>query len=155
MRPLDCWLLHVSTFLVGGTGMVYAWMRYVHSPTDEFAVVNHPLQPLVQHAHIWVAPLLVFAMGHVWVRHAWTYWRSVQKEGRRSGSTLLLMAAPMVLSGYFIQTSVSDTWRLTWTVLHGATAALWLFTYLAHLVSHWKARRVGTPAPLRGSSFTG
>ena len=61
--------LHVANGLVGGTGLVYAAMRYLMNPTDEWSVVNHPWQPHVQHLHVLVAPLLVFAAGLIWSRH--------------------------------------------------------------------------------------
>ena len=67
----EAWSLHLSNLLVGGTGVVYAWMRYVVEPTDPFAVVNHPQQPLVQHLHILVAPLLVFVSGVIFKHHVW------------------------------------------------------------------------------------
>jgi hypothetical protein len=137
----EAWLLHVANALVGGTGLVYGVMRYFMAPIGDAGVVNHPLQPLVQHAHLWTAPVLVFAFGHIWHRHAWSYYRSPQREGRRSGVTLLMMAVPMILSGYFIQTAVSEFWRLTWIVVHVGTALLWLACYPAHLVSHWLGRR--------------
>ena len=59
MTRLEAWFLHVATILVGGGGLVYAWMRYFVRPDDPFAVVNHPWQPDVQHLHVLAAPLLV------------------------------------------------------------------------------------------------
>ena len=52
VNRLPAWISHAATLLVGGTGLVYAWMRYLVHPADPFAVVNHPLQPLAQHLHI-------------------------------------------------------------------------------------------------------
>ena len=57
MSRFELWLLHTANALVIGTGIVYAWMRYALAPVDDYAVVNHPLQPLTQHLHILVAPL--------------------------------------------------------------------------------------------------
>ncbi|HXO18770.1 MAG TPA: hypothetical protein VOA87_02470, partial [Thermoanaerobaculia bacterium] len=75
MTRLEAWTVHAATILVGSTGLVYAWMRYLLAPADPFAVVNHPLQPLVQHLHVLAAPLLVFAVGLIWRRHVWAGWR--------------------------------------------------------------------------------
>ena len=69
MTRLEAWFLHVATILVGGGGLVYAWMRYFVRPDDPFAVVNHPWQPDVQHLHVVAAPLLVFALGLIWQSH--------------------------------------------------------------------------------------
>ena len=63
------WLVHTANLLVGGTGLVYAWMRYFMRPADEWAVVNHPWQPHLQHLHVLVAPTLVFAVGLIWTGH--------------------------------------------------------------------------------------
>ena len=54
--------LHLANLAVSGTGLVYAWMRYLAEPVDEWAIVNHPWQPHTQHLHILTAPLLVFAV---------------------------------------------------------------------------------------------
>jgi len=61
MKTWEAWSVLVSTVLVAGTGVVYAGMRYLLAPADPFAVVNHPLPPTIQHLHVLVAPLLVFA----------------------------------------------------------------------------------------------
>jgi len=145
MNKVEQWLLYIANALVGGTGLVYAWMRYLLKPAGEFAIVNHPWQPFVQHAHIWAAPLLVLAIGHVSYHHAIVYWRSGTVSGRRSGIAMLALALPMIFSGYFLQTSVDETWRLVWIVVHVATSTIWLAGFVAHLVSHVRAR--GRSAP--------
>ena len=38
------WTLHLSMLLVGGTGLIYAWMLYLLEPVDEFSILNHPQQ---------------------------------------------------------------------------------------------------------------
>lgn len=131
MTRLELWFLHVANLLVGGTGLAYAVVRYALEPPDPFAAV-HPLQPPVQHAHLWTAPLLVFALGLVWRTHAWAGLRLGGRERRRTGVLLLSTAAPMALSGYFLQTAVAPGWRTAWLAVHLATAALWLAGYLVH-----------------------
>jgi hypothetical protein len=131
----ELWLIHLSTLLVGGTGLVYAWMLWGLEPSDPFAVVNHPLQPAVQHLHVWLAPLLVFAAGMIWRAHVWEHWRRGVRARRRSGVGLVLTLVPMVASGYLIQTAVSDAWRNAWVAIHLVTSALWLAGYLVHQLS--------------------
>jgi hypothetical protein len=130
----ESWMIHLANLLVGGTGLVYAWMLYLVRPTDPYAVINHPWQPQVQHLHILVAPLLVFAVGLVWRRHFLAHWKGGVQKGRRSGVSLAFILAPMVVSGYLIQTAVDDGWRKAWVAVHLATSALWLAGYLAHQV---------------------
>jgi hypothetical protein len=140
VNRFEAWMLHVSNLLVGGTGLVYAWMLYLVEPEDPYAVVNHPLQPQVQHLHILVAPLLVFTAGLIWRRHIWPQWKW-GTERRRSGTTLIYLLVPMIVSGSLIQTAVDDRWRKVWVVIHLATSLLWLAGYLAHqAVGYFRGR---------------
>lgn len=143
MRRLEAWSVHLSTVLVAGTGLVYAWMRYL-LPEDPFAVVRHPAQPAVQHLHLLVAPLLVFTTGIIWKQHVWGHWKSGVPSRRRSGLALLLALVPMVVSGYLIQTTVSEGWRTAWITLHLVASGLFLTGYLGHAVvaiRSWARRR--------------
>lgn len=128
----EAWATHVATLLVGGTGLVYAWMAYLMKPADPYALVNHPWQPDLQHLHVLAAPLLVFAAGLLWRRHVWGSWRMGVRERRRSGIGIAFSVVPMVVSGYLIQTAVDETWRKVWVGIHLAASALWIAGYLAH-----------------------
>jgi len=134
MSRWEQWTVHLSTLLVGGTGLVYAWMKYLLEPVDPFAVVNHPFQPAIQHLHVLGAPLLVFGIGIIWREHIWKHWRRGVRAGRMSGVAMLLTAAPMVISGYLIQTTVTDGWRTAWIVVHLVASGLWAVGYLGHSV---------------------
>jgi len=138
---LESWILHGATLLVGGGGMIYAWMRYVHRPTDPFAVVNHPWQPHLQHLHVIAAPFLVFALGLVWQSHVRASLRLGIAARRRSGWALAATAAPMVVSGYLLQTATAEGWRQAWLVLHLAASGLWLGGYLTHQLAARRASR--------------
>lgn len=124
--------MHLSTLLVGGTGLVYAWMLYLAEPADPYSVVRHPWQPAVQHLHLLVAPLLVFVSGLIWRRHIWSSWRLGIRARRRSGLSLALSLVPMIVSGYLIQATVEEAWRNVWSWVHLATSLLWLLGYLVH-----------------------
>lgn len=139
MSRFEAWMLHLSNLLVGGTGLVYAWMVFLAEPSDPYAVVNHPLQPQAQHLHILLAPLLVFTAGLVWRRHVWSQWKRGIEERRRSGLSMIFVLVPMIVSGYLIQTATGDEWRRIWVWVHLATSGLWLLGYLAHQVpAVWK-----------------
>ena len=133
------WTMQIATLLVAGTGSVYAVMRYLMRPVDEWAVVNHPWQPLVQHLHVLTAPLLVFACGLIWHRHVVGRWRGGQPQGRRSGPGLLATLVPMVASGYLLQTTITASWRQVWVVVHVATSLAWIAFFVAHQVRAWFA----------------
>lgn len=128
-------LFHVSNGLVVGTGLVYAWMLYALEPQDEYALVNHPLQSDLQHAHVLAAPLLVLLLGVLWRSHVAPQLRARQRARRTSGIALLTLAGPMILSGYALQVSSEPNWRDTWIVAHLATSALWIAAIGVHLVS--------------------
>jgi hypothetical protein len=131
----EAWFLHAANLLVGGTGLVYAWMLYVCEPTDELALVNHPLQPTVQHAHVLTAPLLIFGLGWVWRQHVAPRVRNGHVQRRKTGLTLAFGAVPMIASGYLLQTAQAETWREVWLIVHLSTSALWIGSYVAHLVA--------------------
>ena len=128
------WSIHVSTVLVGGTGLIYAWMLYLCEPVDAWAVINHPAQPQVQALHVVLAPLLVFFPGLVWRSHVWLRFSSRQEPRRRSGLVLAAALGPMVASGYLLQISVDETWRGIWVGVHVAVSILWLSVYVMHML---------------------
>ncbi|MBZ0112413.1 MAG: hypothetical protein K8J08_08140 [Thermoanaerobaculia bacterium] len=146
MKRWEAWMVHTATLLVGGTGAVYAVMRYLLSPVDDFSVVNHPLQPTFQHLHVLMAPLLVFAAGLIWRGHVWSHWTGGRPQRRRSGLALLSMLVPMIVSGYLIQTTVTATWRNVWIIVHLITSTLWILGYAVHWLAGWhKQRRAIAP----------
>ena len=109
--------------------------------SDPLAVVNHPWQPAVQHLHVWAAPLLVFAAGVIWRAHVWEHWTRGVRARRRSGVGLVVTLVPMVVSGYLIQTAISDRWRTAWVAVHVTASVLWLAGYLAHQLASRPAAR--------------
>ena len=131
MTAGERWFLHVANGLVGGTGLVYAVMRYLMTPVDEWSVVNHPWQPHVQHLHVLVAPMLVFAAGLIWSRHVSLKYRN-GAQGRFTGIGLVVSLVPMAASGYLIQVVVDPDWRMIWIVVHVASSLLWLAVLAVH-----------------------
>jgi hypothetical protein len=125
--------LHLANLAVSGTGLVYAWMRYLLQPADEWAVVNHPWQPLVQHLHVLSAPLLVFAIGLIWSVHAIAKLRN-GRRGRASGLGLMALFLPMAASGYLLQVAVDPEWRRRWIVIHIVSSLLWVGALVVHQV---------------------
>ncbi len=105
----------MATFV---TGVIYLWLKYLIVNDDPFAVVNHPWQPAVLKAHILVAPLLVFSIGLVTLRHVWRHLRSDMREGRRSGVLTVVVLGPMILSGYLIQALTDEGWLRAMALSH-------------------------------------
>ena len=129
-------LMHVANALVIVTGLIYGWMRYFMKPAGDFSVVNHPSQPLLQHLHILVAPFLLLLIGHFLYRHAWAFWKSRKKEGRRSGALLVILMLPMTFSGYGLQVAVSEGMRSFWIGVHVVTSLLWILIFVIHFLTH-------------------
>ena len=126
-------LLHAANAAVCVSGLVYAWMRYIAEPADEWAVVNHPWQPHLQHLHVLAAPLLVFAVGLVWSVHILGKLQNGQTN-RAAGIGLTALFLPMVASGYLLQVAVAPGWRQTWIWLHVLSSLLWIAAFVVHQV---------------------
>jgi hypothetical protein len=124
-------LLHLANLAVAGTGLVYAWMRYLVEPTDEWAVVNHPWQPHLQHLHVLAAPLLVFALGLIWSAHVIAKLKNGSKN-RVVGIGLTTLFLPMASSGYLLQVAVDPGWRTTWIWVHVVSSMAWFVAFLIH-----------------------
>jgi hypothetical protein len=151
MTRAEAWFTHAAALLVGGTGVVYAWMRYFAEPVDELALVSHPLEPAFQSAHILVAPLLVFAAGLLWREHILGRLRAGNGARRPSGVALLALLVPMVVSGYLVQTASADLGREVALWVHGLSGALWVLGYGLHLLAP-RRRGVSSSGEVRGST---
>lgn len=124
-------VIHVANALVVATGVVYAAMKYLMRPSDEWAVVNHPWQPHVQHLHVLVVPLLVFAVGLLWSRHVIRKLRN-GGDGRSTGLGLVVAFVPMAASGYLLQVTIQPEWRTIWIAVHVVASVLWITAFGAH-----------------------
>lgn len=133
-RPA-AWSLHAAVTLVGGTGLVYGWMRYLLEPVDEFALVHHPLEPAVQHWHLLLAPLLVFACAAIWSEHVWMRVRTGHRPRRKTGLVLFALFFPMVLSGAWVQVAASESTRLLAVWIHAGSGTAWCLGYAVHLLT--------------------
>ena len=100
MSRIEKALLWTSTLAVGVTGAVYAWMKFLLTTDDPYAVIHHPWQPAVLKAHILTAPVLVFAIGVIFSRHVVGRWKAGRRAGRASGATIVAVAAPIYESTF-------------------------------------------------------
>ena len=145
-------LLSGSSLLVGISGVVLGVMKYLMTAADPYAIVHHPLQPLMLKIHIVSAPLLVFAVGIVFVKHIWEQWRAGLMRGRISGLWTLLNFVPMVFSGYLIQSVTHGGWLFAMVVVHLVTGTAFLIGFVAHQAAIWlwvwtrKRRKAAAPS---------
>lgn len=159
MNPTERLLIHISNLAVVSTGLVYGFMLYFMKSDDPFSIVNHPYQPHMQHLHVLTAPLFIFAVGLIWRRHIWGHWQRRIPQGRDSGSSLLFLLVPMILSGYLLQTAVDPTWRDIWKYLHIGTSCIWTLAFVLHFFSARKlmSKKAGSTMDTTGAtpSFDG
>jgi hypothetical protein len=154
MKRWESWLQFVANGLVVGTGTVYGFMRYFMTPVDEWAVINHPWQPHVQHLHVLAAPLLVFACGLIWHRHVAGGIGAGEHRRGVSGPGLAVAFVPMIVSGYLLQTTSSVGWRQTWLALHLITSGFWALLVAAHFFRRRVARALDAPRPTLATRVT-
>lgn len=146
MNRLERWSVVIGSFLVTVTGLAYGWMKYLLRSDDPFAVINHPWQPAVLKLHILAAPVLVFGVGLIAVRHVLAHWLAGVSHARRTGVTAAVTVLPMVLSGYLIQAAAEATWLSIAVWTHVVTGLVYGAAFAAHqlLVRGRPANRSGS-----------
>lgn len=132
MTPFERWAVWSTSVATFVTGVIYLGMKYLLVSDDPLAIVNHPWQPAVLKLHILVAPLLIFSMGLVALRHVWRHFHSKMREGRRSGVLTVAALGPMVVSGYLLQTMTGEGWLRAMAIVHIGLGLLYGLALLAH-----------------------
>lgn len=132
-RTQRVWL-HVSIGITAVTGIVFAVMKYFLEGADDFAVVNHPLQPHMLSIHVVVAPIALFVLGWTFSNHMLPKTRYGDDTGRKSGTSAMWLIVPMTLSGYLLQVSVDETLRLAMAAAHWISSGLFAVIYVIHLL---------------------
>lgn len=136
MSRFEKWSVWSTAIATTATGVVYLWMKYLLQSNDPWSVINHPLQGLLLKAHIISAPLLVFALGLITLRHIWNHYRQGVRKGRKTGIITGLVTVPMILTGYLIQTTIHQGWLDFVALAHiglGVVFAIGLVTHLAFI----------------------
>ena len=68
------------------------------------------------------------------------------RKGRRSGLSMLWTALPMIFSGYALQVSVEQLWRVFWTTIHIIASLAWMAGHFIHFRIHHKDREAAEKA---------
>lgn len=144
MTPFERRAVWLSTGATLVTGVAYWWMKEMMTPSEPWAVVNHPLQPWVLKAHILAAPALVFSVGLVTSQHIWRHFRTAVRKGRWSGLAAAMTFVLMVVTGYALQVVTAE---LIMDVLAWSHLLLGI-VYSLGVAVHWPATR---RRPARGT----
>ena len=140
MNKVEVWLLHVSTFWLSATGLIYASMHYLMEPVDPFSVVNHPWEPYMIAAHIVVAPVLVLVVGLIVHSHIIWKLENGARIARKSGIFLMPLFAVMVVSGYLLQV-ITGTGHPAVVWIHLISGTLWFMSFIVHQISSLRFKR--------------
>jgi len=141
MRPWERWAFNALALLVSATGLLYLWMQYGMTTSDPFAVVNHPLQPLVLHLHVMAAPWLILLFGILISAHVSKKIGERPPSNRRTGLVSIATFVAMTFSGYGLQVFTDPAWARAMLLLHLASGGTFVLAYLIHLYIGLRAAR--------------
>ena len=142
----EAWAFNALHAVVAATGVVYFWMKYGMTPTDPFAVVNHPWQSATLALHIVAAPFFVVFFGMLFRSHTLRKILSANPRNRRSGWMSLVSFSGMALTGYLAQVASSPAWVTAFVWAHVVVGAIFVIGYTTHVVIGWRLGRVSTLA---------
>jgi hypothetical protein len=83
-------------------------------------------------AHILVAPFAVFGVVLLLRRHVLARIRSGERNGRRTGTAMIWLFLPLVLTGYLVQVLVAGAAVRAAGWSHAALGAIFLLGYAVH-----------------------
>ena len=132
MKRWEKYTFNALSAMLTATGVAYFWMKWLLQTDDPFAVVNHPLQPLMLQLHILVAPAFLVMFGIIFNSHIG---RKIGKPipNRRSGLLSLITLAIMTASGYLLQTLTDPLLHQVALVSHLGSGAIFAGAYSVHL----------------------
>ena len=151
MSRFESTLLQVSTWVSALSGVAFLVMKHLMENDDPYSILGHPWQPHMLAAHVLVGPAVVFALGLISRDHVLgRYVNGGVQGGRRSGASTILLAAPMVVSGYLLQVVTGETLRFVLVILHVTSGLLFVILFLLHLrgaaARRREAARIGRAA---------
>ena len=97
-------LFFISCYIILFSGIILTSIEYLLPPAkNDFSIIKHPWEQIIQKIHIFFAPLFIFMLGHLVYQHAIPKFLSKDKHLKKTGTTLLLLVFPAIISGYLIQ----------------------------------------------------
>lgn len=135
MKRWEAWTNHVGWALVAASGLLYGWLKYFAAHADPDSRLAHPWQPAVLAVHVLAAPVAVFGFGILFRKHALARLTSGERGRRKTGATMTLLAIPLILSGYALQTLTGDAARRWTGWAHAGLGLVYAVGYALHPLS--------------------
>jgi hypothetical protein len=132
VKRWEAWINHWGWALTAVTGLAYGVLKYFVRGTDPNSRLPHPMAPPILAAHVLAAPVAVFALGLIFRRHAVAKLASDRPERRRTGSVLIYLAVPLILTGYVVQVLTGDAARQWTGWIHAGLGLVYAIGYLMH-----------------------
>ncbi len=129
--------LKILIAVMAVSGLAHYYLKHFTKTDDPFAVVNHPLEPVMQKIHILAAPLFLFAMGAMARSHILDNGRR-RENGRRlrkSGVIAMIVLPFMVLSGYALQVIPDAALLDDLALVHLAVGLAFVAVFSGHWLS--------------------
>ena len=134
------WGFNTFHVVVGVTGFVYFYMKYMMTTDDPFAIVNHPWQSSMLSMHVFTAPFFIAFFGMLFRSHSFRKILSANPANRRTGWTSLISFSVMAVSAYAIQGATTPTSINAAVWVHIVASTLFVAGYAIHLVIGYRLR---------------
>ena len=142
MTRWERWSFNLLHGVVTGTGLVYFYMKYLLTPSDEFAVINHSWQPTMLALHILAAPVFIAFFGMLFRSHTLSKLMAHSATNRRSGWISVVSFGTMALSGYLLQVASSPAWVTSMVGAHVIASSVFVVAYVVHFFIGWPIGRL-------------
>ena len=134
------WGFNTFHVVVGVTGFVYFYMKYMMVTDDPFAIVNHPWQSSMLSIHVFTAPFFIAFFGMLFRSHSFRKILSANPANRRTGWTSLISFSVMAVSAYAIQVATPPTSINAAVWVHIVASTLFVAGYAIHLIIGYRLR---------------
>jgi hypothetical protein len=131
VKRWEAWINHAGWILTAASGLLYGVLKYFVAGSDPDSRLAHPWQPTVLALHVLAAPVAVFGFGLLFRRHALAQF-STASERRLSGTVVMLVSVPLILSGYVLQTLTGQAARRWIGWGHALLGLLYAVGYALH-----------------------
>jgi hypothetical protein len=130
------WAVYAILSLVFASGAGWAWLHHFARTSGQFGETSRPLESWLQKAHGATSMLALILFGTLFVTHIQRGWQA--RRNRRSGGSLFILFAFLVVTGYALYYSGNETFRALASSTH-----LWVGLFFPAIVAlHvWRGKK--------------